>query len=708
LVGRAKGGGNLKGIVVRSPAAIILLVLFLLTLCPAAGQEDGDSPYSHLETSVVWGRVVDDENGTGLENYTVRFEAPSFIGKEVLTDAGGWYMINLSAGGYSVLVSNPLGQLLGRAEAALESAESKRLDFIIDPHHPPQSVLFGYVFDKSGDRLDDAVVRLHREEPPETNVTATGADGEYRLGAPPGKYTLSVFVDDELEHNRSVSLEWGEEKRYNITLDQDFNEPVYTLENLLKFITDNWFDLLLLAVALIVILVMYLAVVRLISGLRARPGKFFQSEWFDITGAFARRLVLLLALLIVLRQTAVISQFVEDYVWSWLGTILLMLISVLVVIFLVQTFLISSDAIWGSLRKRKGPDGKPALSKEIISLLEVITKYFLILLGGIFIFAIVLSTLGFGDVLIGGMGSFLERNAGRLLFLVGLVVTAVVLRRFVSVFFDELKVRQTKMNPQMIDLSKKGAMIGIYFLIGLIFIFTLLTMAGLGEVGQTVILMISMIVGLIVSMAATGSIGNILSGLVLQSTKPYDVGDVADDTIGDVLDLGIMFTKIRDLEGRQIDIPNNNILQSDITNYTRVAKVSEFAMPIDVALGYDVPPKKARRLMRMAAAATPGVLKDPQPMVIVTQFDDHAVEYRLRAYTKTPQNMLYIRSMVMENMMELFESEGYEILSPLYHVKREGGAPTAEELAGRASAPHTREKSAPEALSMFDDIPNGK
>ena len=64
--------------------------------------------------------------------------------------------------------------------------------------------------------------------------------------------------------------------------------------------------------------------------------------------------------------------------------------------------------------------------------------------------------------------------------------------------------------------------------------------------------------------------------------------------------------------------------------------------------------------------------------------------------------------MVMENMMELFESEGYEILSPLYHVKREGGAPTAEELAGRASAPHTREKSAPEALSMFDDIPKGK
>jgi small-conductance mechanosensitive channel len=218
-----------------------------------------------------------------------------------------------------------------------------------------------------------------------------------------------------------------------------------------------------------------------------------------------------------------------------------------------------------------------------------------------------------------------------------------------------------------------------------------------------------MVVGLIVSMAATGSIGNILSGLVLQSTKPFDVGDrvrVSEDTIGDVLDLGILFTRVRDLDGQVHDIPNNNILASEIVNFSRAVKTAEFSLPIDVTLGYDIRPKKARKLMRLAATSTPGVLKEPQPMVFVKAFHNHAVEYRLRAYLDTTQNMMYIRSNVMENMMELFNQEGYEILSPLFHVKREGSIPSREELEARDTAPEQEEKSAPEGLSMFDNLPD--
>ena len=59
----------------------------------------------------------------------------------------------------------------------------------------------------------------------------------------------------------------------------------------------------------------------------------------------------------------------------------------------------------------------------------------------------------------------------------------------------------------------------MFAILVVIAIFTLLSAMGLGDLGQTIILMLSMIVGFVVSMAATGSIGNALSGLVIYGFK---------------------------------------------------------------------------------------------------------------------------------------------------------------------------------------------
>lgn len=201
-----------------------------------------------------------------------------------------------------------------------------------------------------------------------------------------------------------------------------------------------------------------------------------------------------------------------------------------------------------------------------------------------------------------------------------------------------------------------------------------------------------------------------LSGLVLVSMKPFDIGDrieVMNGLVGDVMSTGVMFTRIKDLEGRLIEIPNNNVLMNNITNFSRSASDGGYAVFVDVTLGYDIHPKKVRSLLKRAALTSPGVMKDPTPSVIVSSFENHAVAYRIRAYVEDPKNMMFIRSSVMESMLVIFHQEGLEILSPLYHVKRDGKSPTVEELSDRSTPPSEDNMEIASGLTMFDDIGNG-
>jgi small-conductance mechanosensitive channel len=188
--------------------------------------------------------------------------------------------------------------------------------------------------------------------------------------------------------------------------------------------------------------------------------------------------------------------------------------------------------------------------------------------------------------------------------------------------------------------------------------------------------------------------------------RPFEVNDrvKVGDLIGDVQSMGIMFTRLKDLEGRLTEVPNNNVLQNNIINFTSSSKEGSFAVFIDVTLGYDIPPKKARALMKKAALATPGVLKDPVPKVLLREFHNHAVEYRLRAYITDAPNMMFIRSSVMENMMTMFHGEGLEILSPAFEVQRQGMTIETEmpHLVKRGRT--TEESTVSDGLSMFDSI----
>jgi small-conductance mechanosensitive channel len=356
--------------------------------------------------------------------------------------------------------------------------------------------------------------------------------------------------------------------------------------------------------------------------------------------------------------------------------------------FVLRVLLLVLNKVIAYYRKKLEAKEETHIYSRALLILEFIFKYILIISFALLMVVSLLAAFGFEDIILTRVTDFFLTKFGFIIMLGLLVIIAISIQRFSHSFFEDLKKRPgTKtISPGLMFIIEKSIKVGMYLVLVILAIFTILSAMGLGELGQTIILMMSVIIGFVVSMAATGSIGNALSGLVLYGFKPVEKGDrvtmqlsSGDMFTGDVENIDLMFTSFRDLEGQIVKVPNNIVMGHKLVNHTKSEKPG-FAVVVDVTIGYDVPAEKVKDLMRTSAIETAGVLKDPKPFVLLTKFHNHAIEYRLRAYIDNAKAMYPIRSAVMRHMQKNFAMHGIEILSPLYHVKREEPKPSREDI----------------------------
>jgi small-conductance mechanosensitive channel len=658
--------------------------------------------------SLIEGKVINSENGLPLDNFTVSFSAPFFDTTEVKTNASGEYRIELPSKNFTISIYNTIGELVNRTNFYLDHETQEYLAFSVDPSRPLKANIKGKVLDKDGEGIDGATVsfKMKNKHYLCCNFT-TDKEGDFVGKIEPGDYLVQVYYEDKLEYEGNFTLLWGIEYSFEFETDISISRPILTLEETTDFLEDHWIDIIFLLISLIIIIFLYAVFMAGVTFFKKRKVKFLESDWFSIARTFIIGLTLVGILLVLSYQIANMFPDIEEYSWDLMKQIAGPAIGIMIIIFISRLLLHANKDLWDRWKVKKKSPTK-SIPQQLISMISIIIRYLIILISLVLVVVLILSAFGLRQEILDVVGNFLTKNGGKLGFLVILIIAAFFIKKFVDIFFKEIGSRSTKMSPQIVSMTQKGTTILVYFVITLIFLYTLLSIGGLGDIGTTFILVISMIIGLVVSFAATGSIGNMLSGLVLMSMKPFDIGDrvMVGENIGFVQKMGIMFTTLKDLENRILEIPNNNVLANDIMNFTRSAKDGGYAVVVDVGLGYDLSPKTVRPLLKRAALTSPGVLKEQVPKVIVRDFLDHAVVYRLRAYIDDPTNMLFIRSSVMESILMIFHEEGLQVMSPLQHVKVEGKAPTEEELIKRAH-PEQKIEEAAEGLTMFDNLEDG-
>jgi small-conductance mechanosensitive channel len=184
--------------------------------------------------------------------------------------------------------------------------------------------------------------------------------------------------------------------------------------------------------------------------------------------------------------------------------------------------------------------------------------------------------------------------------------------------------------------------------------------------------------GLLVTFGSAGAVSNVVGGLVMIYMRPFHIGDRVkiSDTVGDVVQRGMLVTRLRTPKNVEITIPNSMVLGSHIVNYSATAKEGGIILHTAVTIGYDAPWREVHEAMNEAARRTEGVLRQPEPFVLQTALGDYAVSYELNAYTAEPGKMAVLYSRLHENIQDSLAEAGIEILSPIYHSLRDGNTST--------------------------------
>jgi small-conductance mechanosensitive channel len=181
---------------------------------------------------------------------------------------------------------------------------------------------------------------------------------------------------------------------------------------------------------------------------------------------------------------------------------------------------------------------------------------------------------------------------------------------------------------------------------------------------------VSVFAGVLLSLGSSSFIANSIAGLSMTYRAAFREGDriKVGDVVGTVEEIKLMVTKVRTPKNEQVIIPNSNILNDNVTNYSHMARRGGVILHTVVGIGYDTPWRQVEALLLMATERTEGLLKDPPPFVLQKSLGDFAVNYELNAYSDQEHRMPAIYSELHAHIQDVFNEHGVQIMSPAYEA----------------------------------------
>ncbi len=181
---------------------------------------------------------------------------------------------------------------------------------------------------------------------------------------------------------------------------------------------------------------------------------------------------------------------------------------------------------------------------------------------------------------------------------------------------------------------------------------------------------VSVLAGLMLSLGASGVVGQAMSGFSLMYSRSLRVGEYVKigEVEGTVMQLGLFATRIHTGMGEEVSLPNTVIFSQPVRNFSRLVQGSRFVLHTAVTIGYGTPWRQVHALLLEAARRTPGVAHEPAPYVVQTALSDFYVEYRLCAQGNQAAAPRRVEAMsaLHAHVLDVFNENGVQIMSPHY------------------------------------------
>ena len=192
--------------------------------------------------------------------------------------------------------------------------------------------------------------------------------------------------------------------------------------------------------------------------------------------------------------------------------------------------------------------------------------------------------------------------------------------------------------------------------------------AAIGQIGieTTSFIAIFGAAGLAVGLALQGSLSNFAAGVLIVLFRPYRVGHFVEAAgiSGVVEQVQILTTILRTGDNKQIIVPNGQIMDSIITNYS-----ANDTRRVDMVIGvsYDDDLDKVRTTLQELVAAEERILDEPACTIAVSALADSSVNFVVRPWVKTPDYWGVMFDLT-EAIKKRFDKEGISFPFPQQDV----------------------------------------
>ena len=184
------------------------------------------------------------------------------------------------------------------------------------------------------------------------------------------------------------------------------------------------------------------------------------------------------------------------------------------------------------------------------------------------------------------------------------------------------------------------------------------------------------IVAVVVGLAAQETVGNLISGFLIVTFRPFHIGDLIrvnnGEYVGTVVEITIRHTIIETFENTRVIIPNSQMNTSVLENISDIGTAK--ADFLYVSVSYDTDLEQAIRVLQETVAAHPDYV-DPrseeekqqgadQVVVRVTDFKDSGIELRATIYSNDNGTCFTMLSDLRIAVKKRFDQEGIEMPYP--------------------------------------------
>ncbi|GAA0894418.1 hypothetical protein GCM10009122_40990 [Fulvivirga kasyanovii] len=174
------------------------------------------------------------------------------------------------------------------------------------------------------------------------------------------------------------------------------------------------------------------------------------------------------------------------------------------------------------------------------------------------------------------------------------------------------------------------------------------------------------VIGLALGFAFQDVASNFVSGIILAFRRPSKIGDIVKvkDFMGTVVRTNLRVTVIKTFQGQEVYIPNKEVLQSPIINYTVLGE-RRIDIPVGISYGDDL--KKVESVVSDTIANLEGVIRKEDIIFDYYEFGDSSINFNIRFWIKYPGQPGYfgMKNAAIMAIKEAFDENDITIPFPI-------------------------------------------